>query len=358
MGRAYNFSSGPAVLPAEVLYEAQKFLVDFKGTGVSVMETPHRGKVYGAIREEAAALVKELAGLDDGWSVAFIPGGASMQFAMLPLNFLREGVGADYVCCGTWGGKAFKQAQIAGDANIAADTRKASPAYAPSPAEIRWNPDAAYAHITTNETISGCRMPEIPDPPSPLVADMSSDILSCPRDYSKFSLFYAGAQKNLGPAGAAVVAFRDSFAETCSAAIPEILSYRTYASGRPLYNTPPVWTVYIILLTLRWLKAQGLENVFARNRSKAAKLYAAVDSSGFWRGVARKDCRSLSNVAFRLPSEELEDLFVKQAEAAGMVGLKGHRSAGGIRASIYNAFPEAGVDRLVEFMKEFERRNG
>lgn len=359
MGRVYNFSPGPAMMPLDVLQEAQKDLVDWNGTGMSVMETPHRGAAFTAVRDEAVALFKELAGLGDGWSVAFLGGGASMQFAMLPLNFLGTGGSADYADSGTWGWKALKQAQTAGDARAAASTRKVSPARMPLPSEFEWNAGAAYAHVTTNETISGAQMKEIPEAPAPLVADMSSDIFSVPRDYSKFSLFYAGAQKNLGPAGMAVVAFRREFALSAPAAnLPEILRYSTYCDDHSLYNTPLCWNIYMTLLTLRRLRSEGLAAVHARNAARAAKVYAAIDSSPFWRGTADKAHRSVSNITFRLPSEELEALFVKQARDAGMAGLEGHRSAGGLRASMYNAFPEAGADRLVEFMKDFERRNG
>lgn len=358
MGRVYNFSPGPAMLPAGALYEAQEELADYAGTGMSVMEMPHRGPEFTAIRDEAVALFKKLTGIGDEYSVAFIPGGASMQFAMLPLNFLGGGRTADYVNSGAWGFKALRQAQIAGDAAAAADTRRESPARMPRADEYRWTPGAAYAHITTNETISGAQMKEIPSPPAPLAADMSSDILAVPRDYTKFALFYAGAQKNLGPAGMAVVAFRKDFAAAGRAGIPDILRYSTYADEHSLFNTPPCWCIYMTLLVLRRLAAEGLEKIFARNAAKAARLYAVLDSSAFWRGTADPEFRSVTNVTFRLPSEELENLFVKQAADAGMAGLRGHRTAGGLRASIYNAFPEEGVERLAEFMKDFERRNG
>ncbi len=358
MGRTYNFSPGPAMMPLDALHEAQENLVDAYGTGMSVMEMPHRGPEFTAIRDEAVALFKELAGIGDEYSVAFIPGGASMQFAMLPLNYLGQGRSADYVNSGAWGYKALRQALAAGDAATAADTRRSAPARMPRPDECKWSENAVYAHITTNETIAGAQMKDIPEPPAPLAADMSSDIFAVPRDYTKFALFYAGAQKNLGPAGMAVVAFRRDFAASASPSVPEILRYSTYIDEHSLYNTPPCWCIYMTLLTLRRLKKEGLETVFARNARKAAKLYAAIDSSGFWRGTADPEFRSVTNVTFRLPSEELESLFVKQAADLGMTGLRGHRSAGGLRASIYNAFPEEGVDRLAEFMKEFERKNG
>ena len=358
MSRVYNFAAGPAVLPLECLQEAQADLVDFQGSGMSIMEMSHRGKEYDAIHNEARENLKKLMGLGDEYEVLFIQGGASLQFAMIPMNWLGKDQTADYINAGTWGASAVKQAQMIGNVNIAANTQKEIPTRMPSLDEMKWTPGAVYSHITTNETIAGTEMKEIPETGSPLIADMSSDILSCPRDYNRFVMVYAGAQKNLGPAGAAVVAIRKDFAEKGSATLPTMLRYQTHIDKNSLYNTPPCFTIYMICLTTRWLLKQGLETVYANNAAKAKKIYDVIDSTAFYRGTAQKDCRSNMNITFRLPTEELEALFVKQAAENGMKQLKGHRSVGGIRASIYNAFPMAGVDSLVAFMKEFEKRNG
>jgi phosphoserine aminotransferase len=363
MARAYNFSAGPAVLPLEVLQEAQEEMVDFKGTGMSVMEMSHRGKDYDAIHQEAVATFKELCGLGDEWSVVFIQGGASMQFAMIPMNFLGAGQTADYVNSGTWGNKALKEAKKmaalrGATVNVAADCQKDIPTRQPT--EFSWTKGAAYAHICTNETISGAEMKVIPETEAPLIADMSSDILSCERDYSKFAMFYAGAQKNLGPSGMAVVAIRNDFAEKGPEAIPTMLQYRTYTRENSLYNTPPTWGIYIFGETMKWVKRMGKENLFRLNAEKAQKIYDVIDSSEFWTGTAVKEFRSNMNVTWRIKGgdEALEKKFIDEAKLAGMSSLKGHRSVGGLRASIYNAFPMSGVDALVAFMKDFENKNG
>lgn len=358
MSRVYNFSAGPAVLPLEVLQNAQADLVDYKGCGMSVMEMSHRGKDYDAIHQEAIATFKALCGLGDDWSVCFIQGGASMQFAMIPMNFLGAGQSADYANQGTWSNKALKQAQMIGNVNVVANCQKDIPTRMPANDEFKWTAGAAYSHICTNETISGAELKVIPDSGSPLIGDMSSDILSCERDYSKFTMFYAGAQKNLGPSGMAVVAIRKEFAEKGSTSIPTMLQYRTYVDENSLYNTPPTWGIYIFGEVMKWVKKMGKENLFKLNAEKAKKIYDVIDGSGFYRGTALKEYRSNMNVTWRLPTEELEAQFIKEAAAAGMKSLKGHRSVGGIRASIYNAFPMAGVDCLVDFMKEFEKKNG
>ncbi len=358
MARVYNFGAGPAVLPLEALQEAQADLVDYKGSGMSVMEMSHRGKEYDALHNEAIANVKELMGLGDDYAVLFIQGGASLQFAMLPMNFLGEGQSADYVNAGSWGAAAVKQARLIGNVNIAADCQKDIPTRMPEASEMKWNPGAAYSHITTNETISGAQLKEIPDTGSPLIGDMSSDILSRPLDFTKFAMVYAGAQKNLGPSGVALVAMRKDFAAKGNISIPTMLRYQTYIDDNSLYNTPPCFSIYMLCLVTRWLKKVGMLNMYKINRDKAQLIYDAIDASGFYRGTAKKEFRSDMNVTFRLPSEELETLFINQASEAGMKQLKGHRSVGGIRASIYNAFPAAGVKVLVDFMKDFEMRNG
>ena len=358
MSRIYNFSAGPAVLPLEVLQDAQKNLVDYKGCGMSVMEMSHRGKDYDAIHQEAIATFKELCGLGDEWSVCFIQGGASLQFAMIPMNFLGKDKVADYANQGTWSNKALKQAQMVGNVNIVANCQKDIPTRMPTADEWTWTPGAAYSHICSNETISGAELKQFPQSGSPLICDMSSDILSCARDYSQFAMFYAGAQKNLGPSGMAVVAIRKEFAAKGAQNIPTMLQYRTFVDEDSLYNTPPTWGIYIFGETMKWVKKMGKENLFRLNAEKAKKIYDVIDASGFYRGTAVKEFRSNMNVTWRLPTEELEAKFIAEAKAAGMSSLKGHRSVGGIRASIYNAFPMAGVDCLVDFMKEFERKNG
>ena len=363
MARAYNFSAGPAVLPLEVLQQVQQDLVDYKGTGMSVMEMSHRGKDYDAIHQEAVATFKELCGLGDEWSVVFVQGGASMQFAMIPMNFLAAGATADYVNSGTWGNKALKEAKKmaalrGANVNVAADCQKDIPTRQPT--EFNWTKGAAYAHICTNETISGAEMKTIPETEAPLVGDMSSDILSCERDYNKFSMFYAGAQKNLGPSGMAVVAIRNDFAEKGPETLPTMLQYRTYTKENSLYNTPPTWGIYVFGETMKWVKKTGKEKLFKLNEEKAKKIYDTIDSSDFWTPTAVKEFRSNMNVTWRIKGgdEELEKKFVEEAKKLGMSSLKGHRSVGGIRASIYNAFPMAGVDALVGFMKDFEKANG
>lgn len=358
MARVYNFSAGPAILPLEALQEAQADLVDFKGSGMSIMEMSHRGKEYDAVHNEAIANLKELMGLGDDYAILFLQGGASLQFAMIPMNFLGEGQTADYVNAGSWGSAAVKQARLIGNVNIAADCQKDIPTRMPETDEMKWTPGAAYSHITTNETISGAQLKVMPETGSPLIADMSSDILSRPLDYTKFAMIYAGAQKNLGPSGVALVAIRKDFAEKGNISLPTMLRYQPHIENNSLYNTPPCFSIYMLCLTTRWLKQIGLQNMFKQNRDKAQLIYDAIEASGFYRGTAKKEFRSDMNVTFRLPTEELETLFIKQASQAGMTQLKGHRSVGGIRASIYNAFPVAGVQALVDFMKDFEKRNG
>lgn len=365
MSRAYNFSAGPAVLPLEVLQDAQKNLVDYQGCGMSVMEMSHRGKDYDAIHQEAIATFKELCGLNDDWSVCFIQGGASMQFAMIPMNFLNAGQVADYGKQGTWSGKALKEAEKvaalrSAKISVAADCQKDIPTRMPNASEWRWTQGAVYSHICSNETIAGAELKEFPNTGSPLICDMSSDILSCERDYNKFDMFYAGAQKNFGPSGMAVVAIRKELAARGSDKIPTMLQYRTYVDENSLYNTPPTWGIYIFGETMKWVKRMGKENLFKLNAEKAKKLYDVIDGSDFWVGTALKEYRSNMNITWRIRGndEALEKRFIDEAKQLGMSSLKGHRSVGGLRASIYNAFPMAGIDALVDFMKDFEKRNG
>ena len=359
MPRVYNFNPGPAVLPLEVLEEAQSQLVDYRGIGMSLMEASHRGKDYEGVHQEAINNVKKLLGIGDDYMVLFLQGGASLQFSMVPMNLLGEGKVADYVHTGSWASKAIKEAKIIGKVNIVADTSKEMPACIPQPSTLKLTPGAAYVHITSNETIAGTQWKEFPKTEAPLVADMSSDILSRPFDAGQFGLIYAGAQKNLGPSGVTLVVIRKDLVDKASEKVPIILRYKTHADENSLYNTPPCFAIYVVLLVTRWLLGKGgLQGIARINADKAAKIYSAIDSSSFYSGTAARDSRSGMNVTFRLPGEALEEEFLKEASSRNLKGLKGHRSGGGIRASIYNAFPVEGVDALVSFMKDFEKRKG
>lgn len=359
MHRIYNFSAGPATLPVEVLEQAQAELLDYQGLGMSIMEDSHRAAAYDQVHTEALENMRELLGVSDDYAVLFLTGGATGQFAMVPLNLLGPGAVADYAHSGAWAEKAIQEARIIGRVEVVADCGDEIPTRVPDPAELKQTPGAAYLHITSNETISGAQWKTFPESEAPLVADMSSDILSRPIDVSRFGLIYAGAQKNIGPAGVTLVIIRKDLAERVPDTVPLFYRYATHLKANSLYNTPPCFAVYLTLLVTRWLKAKGgvaaMEKI---NERKAAILYDLIDAGGFYRGTALPACRSTMNVTFRLPSEELEKTFVKEATANGFSGLKGHRSVGGIRASIYNAMPEAGVAALAHFMREFESRQG
>lgn len=359
MATVHNFNAGPAVLPQAVLAQAQAELRDYHGRGMSILEMSHRSAEYEAINTSAETRLRALLGLGDDYHVLFMQGGASTQFALVPLNFLPAGSTADYIVTGVWGLKAVEEARSIGRANVAADTADAN--YRGLPDTLALTPDAAYCHITTNETIQGVQWHTLPNlGHAPLVADMSSDILSRPLDASRYALIYAGAQKNIGPAGVTVVIVQRSFLERAATNIPVIFRYATFAKNRSLYNTPPVFAVYLLDLVLAWVEELGgLEAMGARNRAKAEQIYNAIDrSGGFYQGHAEPAARSLMNVTFRLPEAALEKQFVAEAEAQGMVGLAGHRSVGGIRASIYNALEPAACADLAAFMDEFVRRNG
>jgi phosphoserine aminotransferase len=358
--RIYNFSAGPAVLPLPVLEEAQRDLVTLPGVGMSVLEISHRSKTFDEIIQGAEADFRALARIPDGYHVLFLQGGASLQFSMVPMNLLGAGATADYVITGSWSKKALKEAKKVGAVNVAATTEAENFARIPRQDELKLTPGAAYVHFTSNNTIFGTAWPSEPEVGDvPLVCDASSDIFSRPIDVGRYGLIYAGAQKNLGPSGLTVVVIRDDLAKRGDEALPTMLRYATHAENKSLYNTPPVFGIYILRLVLKWLVAGGgLEAMAAKNQRKAAKLYAEIDRTGFYRGHAAPDSRSPMNVTFRLPSEDLEKRFVQEATAAGFDGLKGHRSVGGLRASIYNAFPEEGIDALVQFMREFEQRHG
>jgi phosphoserine aminotransferase len=358
--RIFNFSAGPAVLPLAVLEEAQRDFIALPGVGMSIVEISHRSKAFDEIILGAEADIRKLSGAPDNYRVLFLQGGASLQFSMLPMNILPAGGKADYVITGSWGKKAVKEAQKVGSVNIAASTESENFTRTPRQEELKLDPEAAYVHYTTNETIHGVEWKYAPETgDTPLVTDCSSDIFSQPLDIKKHAVIYAGAQKNLAPAGVTLVIIRDDMLERSPKDLPIMLDYNTHAKERSLYNTPPVFSIYVMRLVLKWLVAEGgLEVAHKRNEEKAKLLYDAIDSSEFYRGHAHPDCRSLMNVTFRLPSEELEKQFVSEATKAGLDGLKGHRSVGGCRASIYNAFPREGVEALVSFMKEFERKRG
>jgi phosphoserine aminotransferase len=358
--RIFNFAAGPAVLPLDVLEEAQRDLIALPGVGMSVMEISHRSKTFDEIIQGCEADIRKLAGVPDHYHVLFLQGGASLQFSMVPMNLLPPGGSADYVVTGAWSQKAVKEAKRVGAVKIAATAEAGNFTRIPQQNELTLDPNAAYVHITTNNTIFGTEWFYTPDTGSvPLVADTSSDMFSRPIDVAKYGLIYAGAQKNLGPSGVTLVIVRDDLVKRTPATLPTMLQYGVHAENKSLYNTPPVFGVYIMRLVMKWLlKEGGLAAMERTNARKADKLYAEIERTGFYRGHAEKDSRSRMNVTFRLPSEDLEKQFAKEATAAGMDGLKGHRSVGGLRASIYNAFPEAGIDALVQFMKEFERKNG
>jgi len=358
--RVFNFSSGPAVLPESVLLEAQHDLYMLPGAGMSVMEMSHRSKAFDRILEDAESTLRAVAGIADTHAVLFLQGGASLQFSMLPMNLLTAERSADYVITGVWGEKAIAEARKQGRVRVAGSTEADQFRRVPSQDQLELDPGAAYLHVTTNNTIYGTRWPALPDSGDvPLVADASSDIFSAPLDVARFGVVYAGAQKNLGPSGVTLVVIRKDLLERSSAALPSMLNYALHAANRSRYNTPNTFGIYVLGLVARWMQTEGgLEVLALRNARKAATLYAEIDRTGFYRGRADRECRSLMNVTFGLRDETLEARFVTDAESQGLDGLKGHRSAGGLRASMYNAFPEAGADALVQFMREFERRHG
>jgi len=358
--RIFNFSAGPAILPLEVLEQAQRDLLALPGVGMSILEISHRSKPFEDILAGCEADLRTLANIPEGYHVLFLQGGASLQFSMVPMNLLPAGGSADYIVTGAWSQKAVKEAKRVGGVKIAASTEPENFARVPRQPELKLDPGAAYVHYTTNNTIFGTEFDYVPDTAAvPLVADASSDIFSGPIDVSKFALIYAGAQKNLAPAGVTLAIVRDDMLKRTPSTIPTMLQYGVHVENKSMYNTPPVFAIYVMRLVLAWLlKRGGLEAIARKNAQKAAKLYAEIDRTEFYRGHAQKDSRSRMNVTFKLATEELDKKFAKEATAAGLDGLKGHRSVGGMRASIYNAFPEEGVDALVQFMREFERTNG
>jgi phosphoserine aminotransferase len=361
MGQVFNFNAGPAMLPPPVLEQVQAELRDYQGRGMSIMEMSHRSKEYEAVNSEAEANFKALLGVGDGYRVIFVQGGASTQFAMLPMNFLASGAIADYLVTGAWAEKAYEEAAALGSAHVAATMKEGGYRRLPRPDEIELSPQAAYVHLTSNETIQGVQWqayPYVGD--RPLVADMSSDILSRPIDAKMFSLIYAGAQKNLGPAGVAAVVIREAWLAQAVEKVPTMLRYATHVKNNSLYNTPPTFGVYMLNLVLQWIsRTGGMTEMGERNNRKAQLLYLVIDGSdGYYRGHAEKEARSQMNVTFRLPSEALEKKFVAEAQAAGMIGLAGHRSVGGIRASLYNAVSSEACQALASFMGDFAKKNG
>ena len=359
MKRVYNFNPGPATLPLDVLKEAQAEFLDFDETGMSIIEISHRSAAYEKVHNQAKADILQLMNLGDDYDVLFIQGGASLQFAMIPLNFASKEKPGSYVLSGTFSSNAYKEAKILGVGEVAASTKEENFCRVPRQDELKINPNAAYLHVCFNNTIYGTEFHYVPETGNvPLFADMSSDMLSRPVDFKKFSLIYAGVQKNLGPAGVVIVVAKKNFIEKSSDALPTMLRYDTFYKKNSLYNTPPAFSIYIVGKVAAWIKnCGGLEEMQRRNSIKAKILYDAIDSSdGFYRGHAEKNSRSFMNVTCRLPNEDLEKKFVAEALEKNISGVKGHRSVGGMRASIYNAMPVEGVEALADFMNDFRRR--
>jgi phosphoserine aminotransferase len=361
MERVYNFNPGPATLPLEVLQEASRAMVEYGNTGMSVLEISHRSGEYSSIHNGCIALIKEVFHIPENYHVLFLGGGASTQFAMVPLNFLHEGKIADYVNTGSWAKKAIKEGGKVGTVNVAASTEEVKYRRIPKQNELKLTPDAAYAHITSNNTIFGTQWQSYPDVGSvPLVCDMSSDILSRPVDIGRFALIYAGAQKNLGPSGVTITILRDDMVERCPEHLLTMLNYRTHVEKNSLFNTPPVFAIYVVYLVVNWVKrCGGVEQIDEWNRQKGEMLYGVIDAHpDFYRSTVDADSRSLMNVTFRLPSEDLEEKFRSEALKEQFFNLKGHRSVGGIRVSMYNALPLEGIEKLAGFMDRFYRKNG
>lgn len=357
--RIHNFSAGPSALPTEVMAEMQEDLLSYKGSGMSVMEMSHRGDIFMGIIEEARTRIRRLYQLDESWHVLFVHGGASLQFAMIPMNFIGENETADYVETGTWSTKAIKETRIQGKGvNVAATSEDAEFTYIPK--HFDFKSDAPFVHITTNNTIRGTQWHALPETGKvPIIADMSSDILSRPMETSPFGMIYGGAQKNMGPSGVGVVLLKDEMLARIPDALPTMLSYRTYAEKESMFNTPATFPIYAVSLVTKWLEESigGLSAMEAINTRKASALYENIDRDDFYQGTARKEDRSLMNVTFRLQKRELESIFIEEALKAGLSGLKGHKSVGGLRASIYNAVPENAVAALIDFMDGFRKKH-
>jgi len=355
--KIFNFNAGPAMMPAAVMERAQKEFCNFNNTGCGILEHSHRGSAFQGVLDKTNQNIRDLFGVSDNYDIVYIQGGASMQFAMIPMNLLQGA--ADYVDTGTWSSKAIKEAKGFGEVRVAAQSKDTKYDHIPAFSEWKLSDDASYVHITSNNTIYGTQYQSFPKTKAPLIADMSSDIMSRRLNVSDFGLIYAGAQKNLGPSGLALVIIRKDLVGRTPANVPTMLRYETYTSENSLYNTPPTFGIYMICLVTDWMKeVGGLEAIEKRNDEKAALLYGAIDgSNGYFSTPVRKDSRSKMNIVFRLPTEELEAKFLKLASESGMIGLKGHRSVGGVRASIYNAMPLEGVQKLVELMENFRKSN-
>lgn len=357
--RIFNFSPGPGTLPYSVLQEAAADIVNFNNTGIGLIELSHRSKAFMAVAEETENLIRELMGIPSNYKVLFLQGGASSQFFMVPMNLLRKDQRATYLNTGVWAKKAIKEAKLFGTIDVAYSSEEITYKRVPRDDEYSVAADSQYLYFVTNNTIYGTQFPAMPNKDALLIADMSSDILSRPVDVSKFGLIFAGAQKNMGPAGVTVVIIRDDLLDKVDANVPTMLKYKTHADKESMFNTPPCFAIYCVGRVMNWLKQMGgVAAIEKINRDKAALLYEAIDSIDLYIGHAEKASRSLMNVTFNLPTPELEAQFIREATAVGLDGLKGHRSVGGCRASIYNAFPREGVERLVEFMAEFAKKNG
>ena len=359
--RIYNFGAGPAVLPEPVLEEAQRDLYSLPGVGMSILEISHRSKTFDEIIQGCEADIRKLAGVSADYEILFLQGGASLQFSMVPMNLLPSGGKADYIVTGSWSKKALKEAKKVGAAQVAATTESENFNRIPAQSEMKLDPAAAYVHFTSNETIHGVEFKTEPQTGAvPLICDASSDVFSHTIDVSRYALIYAGAQKNLGPSGVTLVILRKDLLGRVPENLPTMLDYKVQAENKSLYNTPSVFGIYIMRLVMKWaLERGGLDAIGKENAAKAKLLYDAIDASGgYYRPHAKPDSRSSMNVTFRLPSEDLEKKFVSEAKSGKLDGLKGHRSVGGIRASLYNAFPRAGVEALVSFMKDFAAKNG
>ncbi len=357
--RIYNFSPGPATLPPSVLQEAATDIVNYHDKGIGLIELSHRSKEFMAVAEETESLIRELLQVPENYKVLFLQGGASSQFYMIPMNLLGTGKKATYLNTGTWSKKAIKEAKLFGDITVAYSSEESTFNRVPLESEYSVAPDSEYLYFVTNNTIYGTQFAQMPETETMLVADMSSDILSRPVDVSRFGIIFAGAQKNMGPAGVTVVIIRDDLLDCAEETVPTMLRYKTHADKDSMFNTPPCFSIYCVGRVMNWLKEQGgVEAMETINRRKAGLLYDAIDATDFYRGHAETASRSLMNISFNLPTPELEAQFIAEAAAVGFDGLKGHRSIGGCRASIYNAFPEEGVARLVDFMADFARKNG
>lgn len=358
--RVYNFNPGPSTLPLDVLKKLRGDLLNFENTGMSIMEISHRSPEYDKVHNDAIALTKELMGLDDSYKVLFVGGGASTQFAYIPMNFLHKGKVGAYVDTGTWSTKAIKEAQNLGEVHLAGSSKDDGFTFIPKPEEINFPEDAAYLHITTNNTIKGTQYHFVPETGNvPLIADMSSDILSHQIDFSKFSMIYAGAQKNLGPSGVTMIVIKENMLDKIEDGIPTMIDYRTHATKNSLFNTAPTLPIYIVKLVLEWIKEQGgLSAIDTINSAKKDIVYGLLDENpDYFRTPVRKDSRSWMNLVFRLPTEELEQKLVAEAKSAGFIGLKGHRSVGGIRVSLYNAMTLEGAEKVAEFIMNFRKNN-